>query len=443
MLLAGGVLADGWSVKRTGMAATHSVHVKYLPPEGFIPAAGQPFRAQYNAMTRVAEAMGLATGGPQRKRGPGLCQPEPGNAPKVSSTKKQRTSAATQQLSRENAPAPAAQGSLPKQRRRPQQGTKAVQRQNSQAEQAGGSDPAETAAGATGTMPQTLLEVLQLNVSKDREVAAALQRVAAAEAERKAFAKESGRQIRQLQQRVAELESGRDAELERCKRQLVDARKDAASSKAEAKELSAKLAKAESGSHGDAALTSACKTHVDRSSAGWERLAPDTADAEACRASNAEPTATDQELKGSDDETQRLCAKLEVAQGLASGFASAIQREVAAQKGQRHAQQKSARLEQELADRKVEYEAELTRMGKEKVEALQQEIDDMLKMVGRADRAADEHIKAHAAKVRQQLKAQERKTAAAKAEVVLTGSCMRCAPLALHACMRSHPRQSQ
>ena len=51
--------------------------------------------------------------------------------------------------------------------------------------------------------------------------------------------------------------------------------------------------------------------------------------------------------------------------------------------------------------------------GRDEAEALQQENDDMLKMVGRADRAADERIKAHVGEFKERLEVQERETAAA------------------------------
>ena len=137
-----------------------------------------------------------------------------------------------------------------------------------------------------------------------------------------------------------------------------------------------------------------------------------------------------EELRSSQKETERLNKELMLASGLASGFATARHGEIVARKLQSQAQQKSARLEQELADRKEEYVAELTKMSKDKetcaaqlaqcweeAEALRLENGDILKMVGRAGQAADERIEPHAAGIKKQLQAQDRETAAAaKAE---------------------------
>ena len=255
--------------------------MKYIPPEGFIPAAGQRICQQYRAMTQVAEAMGLATGGPQPKRGHGLCKPASANAHRESSTKRQRTLAAAQQLPQERAPVPAAPGCPSQQRSRPQQSTNPVQQQGSEAQQAP-AYPAGSMAGTTDSMmAQKLVEFLQLNETKNKENEAALQRVAALQAENQQSACHIRQQQQELHakdnelQRVAELEGSRTADLQRCMRQL-------AAAKAEAKELSAKLIKSEGSSDDNAVLAAACKEALNSSNAKVDRLAAELAAAQMC-----------------------------------------------------------------------------------------------------------------------------------------------------------------
>ena len=183
-------------------------------------------------------------------------------------------------------------------------------------------------AGTTDSMmAQKLVEFLQLNETKNKENEAALQRVAALQAENQQSACHIRQQQQELHakdnelQRVAELEGGRNAELQRCMRQL-------AAAKTEAKELSAKLSKAETSRDDNAALAAACKEDLNSSNGKVGQLAAELAAAQACKASQADVNdvidlTTGEELNSSQKETERLNKELNLAAGRAAAFAIA------------------------------------------------------------------------------------------------------------------------